>query len=226
MQLDEYLITFAKNPITIDKDNNDLKGILNKILNWIELIEVYCLINNYKMFDCFNLDSTYFTHEMRLASLGREYKNWKILPFKLHENGEMWSFEQLVLASNTGLVEWYCNKFGYSKEEYEKICNDENIKILGAFYHRFKIALEKINVTINFLSGKKFYSFDLTSINKLLLKNDFETRQPSLYELCVKIKNYETNKELLIKNYIKIEETVEFAQLALFNYIREKTNLE
>lgn len=221
MKIDEYLITFAKKPITIARDKNDLEGVLNKILNWIELIEVYCLINNDKIFNCFNLDSTYFTHEMRLASLGREYKNWKILPSKLHENGEIMSFEELVLASNTGLVEWYCNKFGYSKEKYEKICNDENVKILGAFYHRFKILVEKVNEILNFLSGKKIYNFDLNCIDKLLLKNNFETKQTLLYDLCLKIKNYEINKDFLLKNYIKMEEVVEFAQISLFNYIRE-----
>ena len=225
MKIDEMLITMAKSPITINRDINDLNGVLNKILNWIELIEVYCLINNYKIFDCFNLDSVYFTHEMRLASLGREYKNWNILPSKLHENGEMWSFDELVLTSNTGLVEWYCNKFGYSKEKYENICNDENIKILGAFYHRFKITLEKINELFNFLFGKKFYNFDLNCIDKLLAKTDFNIKQPLLYDLCVKIKNYETNKECLMKKYIKIEEIVEFAQIALFNYIRENKNI-
>lgn len=221
MEINESLITMAISPITINKNKNDLEGVLNKIINWIELIEVYCLINNYKIFDCFNLDAIYFTHEMRLASLGREYKNWKIIPSKLHEDGEMWSFDKLVLASNTGLVEWYCNKFGYSKEKYEKICNDKNVKILGAFYHRFKILAEKVNEILNFLSGKKIYGFDLNSIDKLLAKTDFDTRQPLLYELCIKIKNYETKKDFLIKNYIKIEEVVEFAQIALFNYIRE-----
>jgi len=224
MQVDEYLIAVAKSPITINRDINDF-GVLNKILNWIEIVQTYSLVNNYKIFDCFNLDSAYFTHDMRLASLGREYKNWNTLPSKLHENGEMWSFDELVLTSNTGLVEWYCNKFGYSKDKYEKICNDENIKILGAFYHRFKIALERINEILNFLSGKKIYNFDLKCIDKLLAKKDFETKQPLLHVICIKIKNYETNKECFMKNYIKIEKTVEFAQLALFNYIREYKNI-
>ncbi len=214
------IVTMAYRPITINRDNNTLDGVLNKIINWIELVELYSVINIYKIFDSFNLDATYFTHEMRLASLGREYKNWKILPSKLHENGEMWTFEELIIASNTGLVEWYCNKLNYSKEQYENICKDENVKLLGAFYHRFKILVERINEILNFLSSKKkIYGFDINCVDKLLNKEDLKTKKPIIYEICFKIKKCETNKELLYKNYLKIEECVEFAQIALFNYI-------
>jgi len=59
MEINESLITMAISPITINKNKNDLEGVLNKIINWIELIEVYCLINNYKIFDCFNLDQNF-----------------------------------------------------------------------------------------------------------------------------------------------------------------------
>ena len=77
----ESLITkIATTPIIINEKNNELTQVLNKILEWIELIMEYGELCEqkfvYKDVDITN-DSD-FTLEMRIASLGREYKKWKI----------------------------------------------------------------------------------------------------------------------------------------------------
>jgi hypothetical protein len=191
---------------------------LNKILFWFKFIENFTLDIN-DLFKSFDLNITFFTHEMRTASLGAEYTKWEILPFQFHEDGETWSFDKLVVTSNTGLVNWYCSKLNYTNEEYEKICNDENVKILGSFFHRYKIVSEKINEIMNLFSGYKFNNFDFNCIDKLLSQTNFKLKQPKLYTLCVEINNYKKKKDLLFKNSIEIEKSIEFSQIALFNYI-------
>ncbi len=215
----------AITPIIINEKNNSLVEILNKILEWIELIIEYGELFEqkfvYKDVDITN-DSD-FTLEMRLATLGREYKKWKILPGELHETGETWSLEKLVSASNTGIVEWYCRKLGLSTEDYIKISENLNIQMIGAFYHRMKIILENIEKIFRFFAGKKFYNlFDINIINKLLAKPKFNISNPTEYELCIKIKEYEFKQEELTNKYLNIERATDLSQLTLFTIIKNK----
>ena len=231
MDIHNLIKTIADSPITINELPNDVFNILTKISQWITLIINYgTLLNDETLFLNFNLDNTCFTQEMRLASLGKEYKNWKILPFKLHDSGETWSYEQLVLTSNTGLVEWYCNKLDLTKEDFIKVCNNENVKILGAFYHRMKIILENINLIFDFLAGKKIYGFfDIFCIDKILSTQNLKIKNSKIYELCIIVKEYqsesESEKSELITKYMELEKAIDLSQLALFNFIKDKTFL-
>ena len=189
--MEKSIELIAQTPILINSKNDDLCNIFEKIILWVNLIKEYGELlkgdYNYKNQDLTKNDD--FTFEMKIASLGSEYKNWKISPSSLHETGELWSFEQMVIASNTGLVEWYCNKFGYSNDKYLKICDNIDIQILGAFYHRMKIILENVYKIIDyFKSGKKYGMFDINIIDKLLLKKDLDKKNKKLYELCTEIK--------------------------------------
>lgn len=227
MEIDPLINLIAKTQITINCILNDLNGVITKITQWIDLIIDYgTKIDNNILFADFNLDDTYFTHEMRLASLGREYKNWEIIPSLFHESGESWSFDKLILTSNTGLVQWYCDKFNFTEDEYNIICIDEKIAILGVFYHRMKIIMENINNILSFLSGRKIYGlFDLSCIDKLLSKQDFEIKNPKLYKMCIKIKNHQTSQKNLTILYLNLEKATDLSQLALFNYIKNKSFL-
>ena len=166
-------------------------------------------------------DNTDFTYEMRLASLGAEYKNWKILPSSLHESGECWSFEKLVLASNTGIVEWYCNKLCITQQKYSLICENVDVQIIGAFYHRMKIILENFLKIIDFFSGKQvYYTFDISKVYKLLEKKNLEIKNPSIYLLCSKIKQFQIEKDKIFINYFNLEKATDLSQLALFIIIK------
>jgi len=221
--MESIIKTIALTPITINQKNNELTNVLEKIILWINFIIEYGTLfdqefkyKNIKFNDNFD-----FTHEMRLASLGHEYKNWKVLPSSLHDFGESWPLEKLVLASNTGIVEWYCNKFGFSQNKYLSICNDTDIQILGAFYHRMKIIMESVCKIIDFFSGKQIYGlFDINKLNKLLSDKNLQITNNKVYGLCTKIKEFELIKEEIITKYLNLEKTTDLSQLELFILIK------
>lgn len=223
--MEDIINKIAITPIIINKKNNGLAEILKKILEWIDLIMVYGQLFEqefvYKDVDI--TDDSDFTLDMRIASLGREYSNWNILPISLHEEGETWSLERLVSASNTGIVEWYCKKLGLSTQEYVKLSENLNIQIIGAFYHRMKIILENIEKIFRFFAGKKIYNlFDINIVNKLLDKPNFKISNPKEYELCIKIKEYELKQEEITNKYLNIERVTDLSQLTLFTIIKNK----
>lgn len=225
--MNSFIILVAETPILINEINSSLEGILTKIIQWIELIINYgTILNDKELFKSFNIDDTFFTQEMRLASLGLEYKNWNILPKILHESGEIWYFDKLIECSNTGLVEWYCNKFNLTKDEYIKVCKNKDIQILGVFYHRMKIIMENIYKIFDFFSGKNIYGlFNLSCIQKLMSRRDFQIKNQKLYELCIKIKKYKDIQYSLTINYLNLEKALEYSQIALFNHIKDKSFL-
>jgi hypothetical protein len=207
----------ATKTILINKRTDTLKDILLKISEWIQIIIDYSeLLDNDLLFSIFDLDTSLFTNEMRLASLGNEYYNWCIKAHDLHRKGERYKYEKLILISNTGIVEWYCKKFNITNENYNKIINNDNIRLLGAFYHRLKIIIENIRNIFEFFNGKYIYTyFKLDTLNNLLKKS----KNKEIYDLCLKIKNYYDNQENLINKYINLEKAVELSQIAIFNSI-------
>ena len=203
--------------------DNQLNHILEKIILWINLINEYGTLFEHEFtYKNLNLNNNSdFTYEMRLASMGTQYKNWKILPGLLHDFGETWSFDELVLTSNSGIVEWYCNKFGFPREKYLCICNNIDIQILGAFYHRMKIILENVCRVTDFLFGKKIYGiFDIDKVNKLLSNKDLKIKNNTIFNLCTKIKNFELEKEKIINKYLNLEKATDLSQFALFILIK------
>ena len=79
-----------------------------------------------------------FTYEMRLASGGTNYNVGSI-----HEDGESWTFEKAVRMSNQGMVDWYCQQVGLTREETEKVKALEVVQELGAFFLRYKVVAER-----------------------------------------------------------------------------------
>ena len=226
--MESIIKTIASNPIMINQHDNQLNNILEKIILWINLIIEYGIIfeQDFKYNNIDLTNNTDFTFEMRLASMGTEYKNWEILPGLLHDSGESWSYEKLILTSNTGIVDWYCNKFGFSHEKYLYICTNRDVQILGAFYHRMKIILENVHTIIDFFSNKKIYGiFDMSKLNKLLSNKFLHEKNKSIYNLCIKIKEFENKKEEIIIKYLNLEKTIDCSQLALFILIKNNSNL-
>jgi hypothetical protein len=225
--MESIIETIALEPIVINQLDNQLSHTLEKIILWINLIIDYgTLLEQDFTYKNLNLvndsdSNSDFTFEMRLASLGKEYKNWKISPGLLHDLGESWTFEKLILTSNTGIVQWYCNKFGLSDEQYLHICDNVDIQILGAFYHRMKIILENVCRIIDFFSGKKIYNtFDISKVNKLLTKRDLQVKNPDIFNSCTKIKEFELGKEEIINKYLNLERATDLSQYALFTLIK------
>jgi hypothetical protein len=220
----------ARKPITINKKCSGLNDILEKIILWIELVIEYDkLFEENFIYKNINFSQVYdndFSYEMRLASLGTEYKNWKILPGLLHEYGESWSFEELILTSNTGIVEWYCNKFGFSHETYLAIGANIDVQLLGAFYHRMKIILENISKIMDFFSNKQIYGmFDINKLNKLLSNKELEKKYFDTFILCKKIKEFELIKDELFEKYVHLEKVTDLSQLVLFILIKQNNKL-
>ena len=223
--MEDIINKIAITPIIINKKNNGLIEILTKILEWIDLIIEYGELfeQEFEYKDVDITDYSDFTLDMRLASLGCEYFNWKVSPTSLHEEGESWSWERLVSASNTGIIEWYCKKLGLLNQDYIKLSENLNIKVLGAFYHRMKIILENIEKIFGFFAGKKIYNlFDINILNKLLAKPKFKTSSPKEYELCIKIKEFESKQEEITNKYLNIEKATDLSQLTLFTIIKNK----
>jgi hypothetical protein len=83
------------------------------------------------------------------ASAGREYN--KLPPDhgvgQLHYNGERLPFDKLAIISKFGIMDWYRRQIpGRTEAEWDAITNITEVRILGAFFHRFKIVMERLNV--------------------------------------------------------------------------------
>jgi hypothetical protein len=104
--------------------------------------------------DC---DSIGFTDEIMQASLGRNYpelvKKYPGDPLRtLHDRGQMIDFETLASYGKYGIMEWYARKAGIPAEDWDRLTNLYEVKILMAFFNRMKIVLENINILFNVLT--------------------------------------------------------------------------
>lgn len=95
-----------------------------------------------------NCDAEGFTYNMKYASFGSEYNK----PVgHIHSDGERWSFENLVQFTMDGrIIDWYIKKLKeqgneFTEEEIQQIKSNEDLQILGAFFHRYKIVAERYN---------------------------------------------------------------------------------
>jgi hypothetical protein len=217
--MNELIEHIARNPVKINTRAN--VHILFKINDWIDYIFEHGKLFSSGLKDFEISEDKDFTLEMKRASLGTEYYEWKVLPSELHESGESWTFEKLVLCSNTGLVHWYCNYFSYSKTEYEKCIENSEICILGAFYHRMKIVMENIYRVIDFLEGKWYEYCNISSVHKLFAKPSIKESNPNLYNIIERI--VKLDKKELIENYLIIETVLDLVQQKIFSISKNKS---
>jgi hypothetical protein len=96
-----------------------------------------------------------FTDEMIEASVGEDYANVIV---GIHEFGERLPFDRLQRMGQDGIIQWWINtleargEIEYSDVEREALRTNEVLNTLSAFYHRFKIVIENIRRSFDYIS--------------------------------------------------------------------------
>jgi hypothetical protein len=144
--------------------------------------------------DC---DSIGFNDEIIQASLGTNYpelvKKYPGDPLRvLHDHGQMMDFETLASYGKYGIMEWYARKAGIPAEDWDRLTNLYEVKILMAFFNRMKIVLENMNILYNVLTT----SDDIISFIVIPRSVDAMRR---------KVKNYEGFKYHMNKMKLDID---------------------
>jgi len=100
--------------------------------------------------------------KLMAATYGREYYKLHARgkqSGQLHSTGERQEFETLDEFSKYGIMEWYSKQLEKKEEVWERVTNMEEVKILGVFFHRFKIVLEKLLKMLKCMKlGKLFFT--------------------------------------------------------------------
>ena len=115
-----------------------------------------------------------FTKEIQEATLGDAYRDFIVN----HSIGEQESYEKLVFTSTGGLVGWYCLQANLTVPESKQITSMEEVKLLGAFFHRYKVFLEHVQTAKTILSsetlfveGSRVYESVMKEINRPFIRN-------------------------------------------------------
>lgn len=160
-----------------------------------------------------NCISEGFNEYIREATLGKEYSH-SIVD---HENGEQDSYEHLVKISTDGLVDWYCKQAKLTEGESTYVKNLEEVKILGAFFHRYKVFLEHIGKYINLLQdGKKEELIKI--FEEYIEKISPKYKQKSEEQF----KTIKSEIENIIDYYLYIEKFIDRVQCLLWTIIKNK----
>jgi len=94
-----------------------------------------------------------FTKEIREATLGDAYRDFIVN----HDIGEQEPYDKLVYISTRGLVKWYCLQAKLTDPECEQITSMKEVKVLGAFFHRYKVFLEHVQTAKTILSSETLF---------------------------------------------------------------------
>jgi hypothetical protein len=136
-----------------------------------------------------NCEAEGFNKDKREASFGRNYHNAIVS----HNNSERWSYEKLVDISTRGLVNWYCKRAKLDTEECTNVKNLDAVKILGAFYHRYKVYSEHISRARNFLRNYKKMIFNFDKFLQRVVKdvkNSANEKHKKLYNDFIFVEPY------------------------------------
>lgn len=182
--------------------------------------------------DTINCEAEGFSYDMRVASLGREYKN----PVgHIHSDGERWTFEDLVFFTMNGrIIDWYIQQLKYqgiifTAEDIQRIKTNPDLQVLGAFFHRYKIVAEKIAVLRRnvakgisaFFTRYSAYT-GKNSYGKLLAdKNTFARPLPTavLESLPIFVRHVSVNTTI---SDLPIEMAIDRAQCLMFYIVKQK----
>jgi hypothetical protein len=155
-----------------------------------------------------------FNKKIREATVGKEYLDAIVN----HENGEMTTYDELVDISLRGMIKWYCEQAKLSDEEYKKIINMDEIKILGAFYHRYKVIIEHYNHTLDLMKTLNNKNIDE------YLKN-IKLNQNNIINNINKFKSYikdGQNYDILTQIDIPMQTIIEKVQCLLWIIVKYK----
>lgn len=168
-----------------------------------------------------------FTYEMRLASLGRDYTN---LVGSIHRDGEKRSYDELVDFTMEGrIVDWYIQQLGIAKEDIPTIKASNELKILGAFFHRYKIVAERVGAARNNLSKGVYGFFNQAQYTQFTGETSYDVflknPPPKFYEPMKKkiqvLANLVGDKAI----DLPIETAIDRAQCVMFYIVKHKGQL-
>ncbi len=118
---------------------------------------------------------------------------------ELHSTGERQSFATLNEFSKYGIMEWYSRQLN-TKDKWDELTDKEDVQTLGAFFHRFKIVLEKLLILLDLLQlGMNFFIPNLESMSELVIKKAVEKfefhlkRHEDKYDYPIEIKELFSN---------------------------------
>jgi hypothetical protein len=183
-----------------------------------------------------NCEAEGFNNSMKQASLGAEY----IRPVgHIHLDAERWSFDELVEFTLEGrMVDWYIQQLrgsgiAFTDEDIAKIKNKPELRILGAFYHRYKVVAERLAVARanlnggvrHFLIPDRFKELKGKNSYKKLLNNSTQKLGAPLRKELDKLVSVVQRGNNFGAVDLPIEEAIDRAQCILFYIVKHKGNL-
>lgn len=179
-----------------------------------------------------NCDAEGFNYNMRLASLGREYKE---AVGHIHFDGERWPYENLVAFTIGGrIIDWYVDQLKrkgleFTPEDIQRIKENNDLQILGAFFHRYKIVAEKASIVRSNIAkglGEFFPKYSAykgkNSYEKLLAEKDTFPKplpKPVLESLPVFLHHISINTT---SSDLPIEIAIDRAQCLMYYIVKHK----
>ena len=171
-----------------------------------------------------NCDAEGFNKNIREASLGANYYNALVS----HNNSEKWPYEKLVDISTRGLVNWYCKRAKLDTDQCSNVKNMDDVKILGAFFHRYKVYSEHIGKVQDFLKNYKKEKFG--TLNKILQrleqsdKNSDKNSDKKLYSDIKMVESYTRPSEKyedFLSMDLPIESAIDKVQCLLWVIVKK-----
>lgn len=176
-----------------------------------------------------NCDGEGFTYSMKQATFGREYRN----PVgHIHADGETWSYDTLVDFTMDGrIIDWYIKKFQnqgivFTPEDIERIKSMEELKILGAFFHRYKVVAERLRYAIDNLEKgvarfvPKYSTYTTTdSYDQILTKPNIKLG-PSMKTKLNLLRDFVQNNTTGKNRFIEL--AIDRAQCLMFLIVKRK----
>ncbi len=171
------------------------------------------------------------------ASFGSNYP--KLSPNlavgRLHSVGERETFDRLAATSKFGLMDWYRRKIpGRTEEEWDMLTDIHEVRILGAFFHRFKIVMERLDALRDKLNTPKTFFSDHEQVEKRMLQilgrlhkdklntGEYDDQKTDLLNILFKYDPELTQqKKQELTNKIQIiENTLNIVQCILYEIMR------
>jgi hypothetical protein len=176
-----------------------------------------------------NCDGEGFTHYMKEATTGSQYRNpvWHI-----HIDGERWSYDTLVdFTMNGRIIDWYIKQFQnqgivFTPEDIERIKSMEELKILGAFFHRYKVVAERLRSAIDNLEKgvarfvPKYSTYTTTDSYDQFLRKPNLKISPSMIPKFKLLRDFVQNNTTGKNRFIEL--AIDRAQCLMFLIVKRK----
>lgn len=182
-----------------------------------------------------NCEAEGFNNSMKQASLGSQYRE---RVGHIHLDAERWSFDALVEFTLEGrMVDWYIQQLRgsgivFTDEDIAKIKNKPELRILGAFFHRYKVVAERLAVAranlnggvSSFLIAERFKEWKGKNSYQKLLNSAQKLAPPLRKKLEELAKFLKENKDFEAYD-LPIEFAIDRAQCLMFYIVKHKGEL-